>query len=72
MLWWLVTNGHSAWMWDTKAWFKILTNEKSEFPPSNQVWMRSPSGRRILSACDYVAYFMHRRNAPGTGTNPFT
>ena len=62
MLCWLVIDGHSFWMWNTSAWFRILTNDSSFFSPSNEVKMESPSGRRIRSACDYVAYFINPTN----------
>lgn len=58
MLWRLVLNGHLSWSWKTKAWSQILSNSNSEFRPLGAKYTRTKGGRKLYTACDYVAYHM--------------
>ena len=63
MLWWLAMHGHISWMWNTMALSRILKNDNTSFISASEIKNSSSSGRRIVSACDYVAYFMNKENA---------
>ena len=60
MLWWLVLDGHLSWSWKTRAWSQILGNSNSEFRPLGEEhrFYRTKKGRKLDTACDYVAYHM--------------
>ena len=60
MLWWLVLNGYLSWSWKTRAWSQILSNSDSEFHPLGEEhgFYRTNKGRKLDTACDYVAYHM--------------
>ena len=58
---WLQQHGHTGWMWESGAWWRLLINSGS------RAW--SPMEVRGLSACDIVSkYGLH---ASHTAFNPF-
>ncbi len=54
MIFGLIKEGHSRWMWKTNAWWQIITNSDSDFSPSDLLRMPPFQG---ATACDYVSYF---------------
>ena len=52
MLVWLQQHGHTGWMWESGAWWRLLINN------SSRAW--SPGEVEGLSACDIVSkYGLH-------------
>ena len=61
MLVWLQQHGHTGWMWESGAWWRLLINSGS------RAW--SPMEVKGMSACRIVSKFI--LHGPHTAFNPF-